>query len=195
MTPVVIPSPKARAPRAGSASDEALVAAARAGSDAAFTAIVQRYEGPLTAYARQVLGGRHHDAEECVQDAFVRALRALRSGDAEIALRPWLHTIVRNRCLDQLRRGRHTTDLEPHEAVLRDPGPGPVSTIGRREDLKRVIGGLGALPERQRRALVMHELEGHSHADIARTLSVSTGATKALVCRARGALAEARPAA
>jgi RNA polymerase sigma-70 factor (ECF subfamily) len=48
---------------------------------------------------------------------------------------------------------------------------------------------------RQRRALVMHELEGRSHAEIARTLRVSTGATKALVCRARGALADARAAA
>src|SRR4051812_38039846 len=111
MSTPVLPSPsKSRAPRAGSASDEALVVAARTGSDAAFTAIVQRYEPQLMAYARQVLGGRHHDAEECVQDAFVRALRAMRNGDAEIALRPWLHAIVRNRCLDQLRKPHRTTD-------------------------------------------------------------------------------------
>src|SRR3954454_18964464 len=160
MTQVRTPSPsKARAPRAGSASDEALVAAVRSGSDAAFSAIVVRYEAPPTAYARQVLGGHHHDAEECVQDAFVRALRALRAGDADIALRPWLHAIVRNRSLDQLRKPHRTTDLEPHELFLRDPGPGPVSTIARRAELEQVVDGLGTLPERQRRALVMHELE------------------------------------
>src|SRR6185369_16395537 len=111
MSTPVLPSPSKtplrRAPRAGSASDEALVAAARAGSDAAFTAIVHRYEPQLIAYARQVLGGRHNDAE--------------------IALRPWLHAIVRNRCLDQLRKPQRTTDLDPHEAVLADHGPGPVS--------------------------------------------------------------------
>src|ERR1700712_2078550 len=100
MSTTTHPSPsKARAPRAGTATDEALVAAVRSGSDAAFTAIVHRYEAQLTAYARQVLGGRHHDAEECVQDAFIRALRSLQGNDAAIALRPWLHAIVRNRCL------------------------------------------------------------------------------------------------
>jgi RNA polymerase sigma-70 factor, ECF subfamily len=185
------PSAKARAPRAGSASDEALVAAARAGSDAAFTAIVHRYEPQLVAYARQVLGGRHHDAEECVQDAFVRALRAMRAGENDIALRPWLHTIVRNRCFDQLRRPNRTTDLEPHEAMLPDTGPGPVSTIGRREELERVLGGLGTLPDRQRQALVMHELEDRSHSQIGRALGVSAGASKALVHRARQGVAQA----
>jgi RNA polymerase sigma-70 factor (ECF subfamily) len=115
----------------------------------------------------------------------------MRSGDAEIVLRPWLHTIVRNRCLDQLRRPNRTTALDPHEAVLHDPGPGPVSTIGRREDLERVVHGLGTLPERQRRALVMHELEDRSHSQIGRVLGVSAGASKALVCRARQGVAQA----
>jgi RNA polymerase sigma-70 factor (ECF subfamily) len=191
MNPVLTSPSKARAPRAGSATDEALVAAVRAGSDAAFSAIVRRYEPQLTAYARQVLGGRHHDAEECVQDAFVRGLRSMQSNDAEIALRPWLHAIVRNRCLDQLRKPNLTTDLEPHEAVLADHGPGPVSMIARRERLEQVVGGVEALPERQRRALVMHELEDRSHSHIGRVLGVSAGASKALVCRARAGVAQA----
>ncbi|HMJ33280.1 MAG TPA: sigma-70 family RNA polymerase sigma factor [Baekduia sp.] len=191
MNPVLTSTSKARAPRAGSATDEALVAAVRAGSDAAFSAIVRRYEPQLMAYARQVLGGRHHDAEECVQDAFVRALRSITHGDAEIALRPWLHAIVRNRCLDQLRKPNRTTDLDPHEAFLADHGPGPVSTIARRERLDEVVGGVEALPERQRRALVMHELEDRSHSHIGRVLGVSAGASKALVCRARAGVAQA----
>src|SRR3954453_22773950 len=190
-SPVLFSPSKPRAPRAGNASDEALVAAARAGSDAAFTAIVQRYEPQLMAYARQVLGGRHHDAEECVQDAFVRALRAMRNGDAEIALRPWLHAIVRNRCLDQLRKPNRTTDLDPHEAVLADHGPGPVSMIAHRQRLPKVVHGLESLPERQRRALVMHELEDRSHSRSGRALGVSAGASKALVCRARQGVANA----
>lgn len=176
---------------AGAPDDDTLVAAVRRGSEAAFDAIVQRYEAPLTAYARHVLGGRHHDAQECVQDAFLRALRALRARDGDIALRPWLHAIVRNRCLDQLRRPDRTTDLHPHEAVLRDPSAGPVTQIHRRERLDAVLVGLDALPERQRRALVMLELEDRSHSQIGRALGVTTGASKALVCRARQGVAAA----
>jgi RNA polymerase sigma-70 factor (ECF subfamily) len=190
MNPVQL-SPKARAPRAGTAADEALIAAVRAGSDAAFTAIVHRYEPQLTAFARHVLGGHHHDAEECVQDAFIRALRSIESNDAEIALRPWLHAIVRNRCLDQLRKPNRTTDLDPHQAILADQGPGPVSMIAHRQRLHEVVDGVEQLPERQRRALVMHELEDRSHSHIGRVLGVSAGASKALVCRARQGVAAA----
>lgn len=185
-------SPTLRLPRAGAAGDDALVAAVRQGSDVAFAAIVDRYEAPLLGYARQLLGGHHHDAEECVQDAFLRALRALqRGGDETILLRPWLHAIVRNRCVDQLRRPHRTTDLEPHAAVLRDPGAGPVSVIARRDELGEVVDGLGALPDRQRRALVMHELEDRTHSQIGRALGVTPGASKALVCRARKGVADA----
>jgi RNA polymerase sigma-70 factor (ECF subfamily) len=180
-----------RRPPASRADDAALIAAVRRGSEEAFDAIVRRYEAPLTAYARQVLGGRHHDAEECVQDAFLRALRALRAHDADISLRPWLHAIVRNRCLDQLRMPCRTTDLEPHAVVLPDPAAGPASQIAGREALAAVVGGLGGLPERQRRALVMHELEDRSHSQIGRTLGVTAGASKALVCRARRGVAAA----
>lgn len=173
-------------------TDEALVARVRAGDDAAFAEIVQRYEAPLTGFARMVLGGAHHDAEDVVQDAFVRAHRALRrSGDdRELALRPWLHAIVRNRALDQLRSGnlRPTTDLEPHAAVLPAAHADPASAIVRRERLDEVVGALGDLPTRQRRALVLHELEDRSHSQIGRVLGVTRGASKALVHRARSGL-------
>lgn len=172
-------------------SNDRLVAAVRAGDDTAFDEIVRRFQPPLVAYARQLLGGGHHDAEECVQDAFVRALRAVRADDREIALSAWLHTIVRNRCLDQLRKPARTTDLEPLEPVLHAGGPGPATQIGRREELAAVVAGLGALPERQRRALVMHELQDESHSAIGRALGVSAGASKALVCRARQGVAAA----
>src|SRR3954451_14677050 len=102
------------------ASDEQLVDLVRSGDDRAFTAIHDRYEARLHGYARQLLGGAHHDAEEVVQDAFVRALRALRADRREMALKAWLYTIVRNRALDALRRPVRTTDLEPHALTLCD---------------------------------------------------------------------------
>jgi RNA polymerase sigma-70 factor, ECF subfamily len=177
------------------AGDEQLVDLVRAGDDRAFDAIHERYAGRLTAFARQLLGGAHHDAEEVVQDAFVRALHALRADERDMALRAWLFTIVRNRALDALRRPARTTDLEPHAPVLRDAGADPHDRLMRREQLRTLVGDLHALPERQRSALVQHELGGASHAAIAAQLGVSTGGSKALVSRARAGLARSRAAA
>lgn len=181
-----------RLPRAGTATDDQLVAAIREGSDAAVSALVERYQGPLQAFARNTLGGSHHDAEEVVQDALMNAVGAMRRRpDVAIALRPWLHTIVKNRCLDHLRRPNRTTDIEPHAFALPDKGPGPVSQIASRQKVEELVDCLGGLPERQRRAIVMHELEQCSHSMIGRTLGVTGGASKALVHRARRGMAEA----
>jgi RNA polymerase sigma-70 factor (ECF subfamily) len=177
------------------ATDEQLVDLLRAGDDRAFTAIHERYEARLLAYARQLLGGAHHDAEEVVQDAFVRAIRALRADEREMALKAWLYTIVRNRALDVLRRPVRTTDIEPHAAVLHDTAADPHERFARGEELDALVAGLKHLPERQRTALVMHEMGGASHRAIARRLDVTTGGSKALVSRARAGLAQARAAA
>jgi RNA polymerase sigma-70 factor (ECF subfamily) len=135
-----------------------------------------------------MLGGRHHDAEEVVQDAFVRALGALRQTDREMALRPWLYAITRNRALDELRRPQRTVPLASGNLGVPDPGGSPGSIVARREAVAALVADLGDLPTRQRRALVMHELEDHSHSQIGRVLNVSRGASKALVHRARGSL-------
>jgi RNA polymerase sigma-70 factor, ECF subfamily len=177
------------------ATDEQLVDLVRDGDDRAFDAIHDRYVQRLTGYARQMLGGAHHDAEEVVQDAFVRALGALRADDRDMALKPWLYTIVRNRALDALRRPVRTTDLELHAPVLHDASADPHERLLRAEELRDLVGELKRLPERQRTALVMHELGGVSHEGIARRLHVSTGGSKALVCRARSGLGRARAAA
>jgi RNA polymerase sigma-70 factor (ECF subfamily) len=177
------------------ATDEQLVDLVRGGDDRAFDAIHDRYVQRLTGYARQMLGGAHHDAEEVVQDAFVRALGALRADDRDMALKPWLYTIVRNRALDALRRPVRTTDLELHAPVLHDASADPHERVVRADELRDLVSELKRLPERQRTALVMHELGGVSHEGIARRLHVSTGGSKALVCRARAGLGRARAAA
>jgi RNA polymerase sigma-70 factor (ECF subfamily) len=177
-------------------TDAVLVRDLRAGDDRAFTLLVQRHEQALVAYARQLLGGAHHDAEECVQDGFVRALAFLRTRtDREIALKPWLYTIVRNACLDRLRQPHRTVALEGLQSVLADRAGDPHEAAGRREQFRVVVGALHDLPARQRVALVMRELEGRPHEELAATLGVSVGATKALVCRARQGLAHLRPVA
>src|SRR3954451_14633475 len=183
------------------AADEQLVDLVRTGDDRAVGAIHERYEPRLLAYARQLLGGAHHDAEEVVQDAFVRALHALRADDRAMALKAWLYTIVRNRALDVLRRPGRTTDIEPH--ADRDPHPSalcdgsaaPHERFARAEELDALVAGLKRLPERQRTALVMHEMGGALHRTIARRLDVTTGGSKAPVSRARAGLAHVRAAA
>src|SRR5688572_20798415 len=84
-------------------SDDELVARFRSGDDAPFDEIHRRYHRPLTSFARRMLAGTGHDADDVVQDAFIRAYRGLRATDRPMALRPWLYMIVRNRALDELR--------------------------------------------------------------------------------------------
>ncbi len=176
-------------------TDEELVARVRAGSPEAFDAIVGRYAPPLTAFARSLLHGAHHDAEEAVQDALVKALTTLRRDERGVVLRPWLYAITRNACLDRLRKPVRTTDMTPLEPVLSDPTADPHLAAVRREELAGVVGNLRLLPVRQRTALLAVELEGRSHEQVAGDLEVSVGASKALVCRARRGLTQLRDAA
>lgn len=170
-------------------TDEHLVAALRAGAQGAVEILHERYAPALLGFARGVLGGSHHDAEECVQDAFVRALRALGADpDREMALRPWLYTITRNACVDRLRRPSRTVRLDDVAPALTDHTGDPHTALVRRESVAAVVTGLRALPERQRAALVGHELEGRPHAELAAGSGMTEGASKALVHRARAGL-------
>ena len=171
------------------ASDDELVAALRAASPFALNEIHRRYHDVLLAYARKIMGGAHHDAEEVVQDVYIKAHRALSADDREIALRPWLYAITRNRSLDQLRRPQRDVPITDQELGIAARGYDPVSLINRRERVDSLVGHINDLPTRQRKALVMFEVEGHSHSTIGRALKVTAGASKALVCRARGTVA------
>jgi RNA polymerase sigma factor (sigma-70 family) len=164
--------------------DRRLVDLVRDGYDAAFEEIVRRYRRPLDRFAAAIVGGR---SEDVTQDAFSKALLALRGTEAEIELRPWLYRIVRNTALNDLR------DRAPETAELNDALPGSRSAAAEaeaREELNELMERLGALPEPQRAALVMRELEGLSHEEIAAALGVSGGAARQAIYRARAALRE-----
>ena len=169
-------------------SDEQIVARIRRGDEPAFAALVERYSPRLLGYARSVLGGAHHDAEDVVQEALVSALSALRRDDRPIALSAWLHTIVRNRALDQIRRRRNCADLDGLAMVLGDRDADPALVSERRARVDEVLAGLRDLPGRQRAALVLHGLGGESHAAIGRRLHVTEAGSKTLVHRARRGL-------
>jgi RNA polymerase sigma factor (sigma-70 family) len=172
-------------------SDEQLVALFRAGNDDAFRVIHDRYRQRLFAYSRQMLTSRQ-DAEDALQDVFIRAYSALRASNRPIALRAWLYRVAHNRCVDELRR-----PLPPPAELMdvsRGPMPDPLAEAERRDDLKRLVADMRRLPAQQRSVLLMRELEGLSYADLADTLDVTVPAVKSLLVRARMGLVEAAEA-
>ena len=162
--------------------DRRLVRLVRDGYDGAFEEIVRRYRRQLDRFAASIVGCR---SEDVTQDALSKALLALRGSEAEIELRPWLYRIVRNTALNDLR------DSPPPAEQLAETlsgGAGTAAEAERREELAELIGRLRALPEPQRAAIVMRELEGLSHDEIAAALGVSGGAARQAIYRARAAL-------
>jgi len=162
--------------------DRRLVKLVREGYEAAFEEIVRRYRRPLDRFAAAIVGNR---SEDVTQDAFSKALLALRGTEAEIELRPWLYRIVRNTALNELR------DAPPPAEELGEAVAGAQSAAveaERREEITELMERLRALPEPQRAAIVMRELEGLSHEEIAAALGVSGGAARQAIYRARLAL-------
>jgi RNA polymerase sigma factor (sigma-70 family) len=172
-------------------SDEQLVALFRAGSDEAFGVLHDRYRQRLFAYVRQMLSAHsRQDAEDVLQDVFVRAFGALRGDSRAINVRAWLYRVAHNRCIDHLRRP-HPPAAEIFE-MSRKPLLDPVDEAQRRDDLKRLVADVGRLPEQQRSALLMREIDGLSYADLAGALDVTVPAVKSLLVRARVGLVEAQ---
>jgi RNA polymerase sigma factor (sigma-70 family) len=162
--------------------DRRLVALVRDGYELAFEEIVRRYGKSMARYAGAIVGNR---ADDVTQDAFSKALLALRRDGTEIELRPWLFRIIRNAALNDLR------DSPPSPELLAEAiagGGNPAEELERREKLADLMRRLQSLPEQQRAAIVMRELEGLSHEEIATALGLSGGGARQAIYRARRAL-------
>jgi len=163
-------------------------AAARvAGGDpAAFRVIVEGTSARLYRLGARMMGSTA-DAEDVVQDAYVRAFKALSGGqfDGRSSVSTWLYRIVTNACLDALRRRkiRPVATAEPPEASF----DGRVSADARAA-LQELDRWLGDLPPEQRAALVLKSVEGMTSAEIAAVLECSEGAVEQRLVRARAAL-------
>lgn len=162
--------------------DRRLVRLVRDGYEAAFEEIVRRYRKPLDRFAASFVGSR---SEDVTQDAFSKALLALRGTTTEIELKPWLYRIVRNTALNDIRD--RPPSVEQLEETLAG-GESAAVEAERREEMTELMARLRALPEPQRAAIVMRELEGLSHDEIAASLGVSGGAARQAIYRARATL-------
>ncbi len=170
-------------------SDEQLVAAFRSGNEAAFAVMHDRYRQRLFSYTRQMLGGSRQDAEDALQDVFLRAYSSLRASERPVSLRAWLYRVAHNRCIDHLRK-----PVAPYVDVFdtsRKPLHDPIVEAERREDLRQLVEDVGRLPEQQRSALLMREIDGLSYAELSDVLGVTLPAVKSLLVRARIGLVEA----
>jgi RNA polymerase sigma factor (sigma-70 family) len=171
------------------AGDERIVEQIRRGNELAFEIAFERHGAGILAFCRHMLGSRE-EAEDAVQHTFAAAFRDLaRNSDRKIALRPWLYTIARNRCLSLLRARREEA------AELQElPTEGLSDEVERRAELRELLADVRELPEDQRAALLLAEASGMSHAEVAQVLDCEPGSVKGLVFRARSSLIERRQA-
>jgi RNA polymerase sigma factor (sigma-70 family) len=175
-------------------ADETLVGLVAAGSDDAFAALDARYRRRLVRFARGFVPGGTADAEDVVQDAMVRAVRALRNGSRPDAVGAWLHRITRNCALDLTasRRRHPVVELADHAGWAGLVSEDAQEAVERSLGVRGLVADVGRLPATQRSALVLRELEGRSYADIADELDTTVGAVKSLLVRARQGLKRAR---
>lgn len=172
--------------------DAKLVAMVRSGNPGAFETIVDRYQGRLLGFCRQMLGSTE-DAEDVLQEVFVNAYKAMLRDEREINLRPWLYRIARNRCLNHLRKP--TADAQ--ESMDMVPAVEASSTAERvhnREEFRQLLIDVKKLPETQRSALLLREMDALSYEEIATAMDTTVPSVKSLLVRARISLAEASQA-
>jgi RNA polymerase sigma-70 factor (ECF subfamily) len=162
-------------------SEQDLIQAARRGDAEAIRELYDRHSAQVYAVARRLTGDEAL-AEDCAQDAWMRALRGLPSYRGDAAFSTWLHRIAINSALGARRQ---VWQREAREAPLPDtlPSPYPHEAPLLRIRLERA---LRALPERMRQVLILHDVEGFTHQEIGELLGVDAGTSKSQLFRARG---------
>jgi RNA polymerase sigma factor (sigma-70 family) len=187
-----LPALAGRSPLLRLQSDERLIALTRRGHHGAFEALVQRYQPRLLAFCRHMLGSQE-DAEDVLQEVFTAAFNAMRADDRPINARPWLYRIARNRSLNHLRRPQ-PAGQDSMDVFERDGGISTADTVHKREEFRQIVSDVGELPETQRTALLLREIDALSYDQIAEAMDTTVPSVKSLLVRARVSLAEAAEA-
>jgi RNA polymerase sigma factor (sigma-70 family) len=187
-----LPALAGRSPLLRLQSDEKLVALIRRGHHGAFEALVQRYQPRLLAFCRHMLGSQE-DAEDVLQEVFAASFNAICADARPINARPWLYRIARNRCLNHLRRPQ-PAGQDSMDVFERDGGTSTADTVHKREEFRHIVSDVQELPETQRTALLLREIDALSYDQIAEAMDTTVPSVKSLLVRARVALAEASEA-
>jgi RNA polymerase sigma factor (sigma-70 family) len=187
-----LPALAGRSPLLRLQSDERLIALTRRGHHGAFEALVQRYQPRLLAFCRHMLGSQE-DAEDVLQEVFTAAFNAVLADDRPINARPWLYRIARNRSLNHLRRPQ-PAGQDSMDVFERDGGTTTADTVHKREEFRQIVSDVHDLPETQRTALLLREIDALSYDQIAETMDTTVPSVKSLLVRARVSLAEAAEA-
>ncbi len=166
--------------------DERLARLVAEGNERAFAALYKRHHQPLYGYCRSIVR-EDADAQDALQSTFAAALVALRGGQRSAPVRPWLFRIAHNEAISVLRRRGAGEELS--EASERSVASAE-DRADERERFALLVADLRELPERLRGALLMRELSGLSHEEIAIALDTSVGAAKQAIFDARKGLSE-----
>jgi RNA polymerase sigma-70 factor (ECF subfamily) len=164
--------------------DHVLVGAAAQGDARAFEVLYRRHSRRVYAVVWRLCGGHAARAEDLVQEAFIRAWQALPGFRYQSAFSTWLHRLAVNTALMELRGRAGGQDLESDDAALEWQSSTDTAGVRTREqlDLERAVA---TLPERARAVLVLYDIEGWKHEEIAAELGMAVGSSKAHLHRAR----------
>lgn len=169
--------------------DQALARSAAGGDSTAFEALYRRHASRIHGVVARLVGYDRARAEDLVQEAFVRAWQALPAYRFESAFGTWLHRLAVNTALMDLRaarsrpRGSEDEDALDQVGAPDSAGQSTALTL----DLERAVA---TLPPRARAVLVLYDVEGWKHEEIAGALGMAVGSSKAQLHRARGLLRE-----
>ncbi len=169
------------------ADDSSLVRRCVAGDTAAFEQLYRGHVGRVHGAILRLVGMDRARAEELTQDAFVRAWQKLSGFRHESAFSTWLYRLGVNTALMDL-RGKHDEVAAPDEELEFAAGGEVPFCAGERGDIERAVS---KLPPRARAVLVLHDVEGWKHEEIANELGMAVGSSKAQLHRARGLLRRA----
>lgn len=146
----------------------------------AFRRLYRRHTPRMYAMALRLLGGAIVEAEEAIQESWVRAIERLADFEWRSSLGTWLTGIVINRCRERIRK---RTRREPPNLELVDGRE--VSDVALRDELERAVA---RLPDGAREVLVLHDVAGYTHAEIAERLGIQPGTSKSQLSKARARL-------
>jgi len=174
--------------------DELLIRRAQGGDPEAFEQLMTPMEGLIWRVCWHYTGNREA-SEDCGQEAMVKIWRNLKGYRGDCTFESWVYRIAANCCLDYLRRKKRdrSESIEPLREQgfdPADPGAGTEDTVLAAEDQRRLREAIGQLPEDQREALVLTQLEGISYEEAASMMGTTEGTMKSRVNRAKAKLKE-----